>query len=513
MPAPRVAMRRIREVLRLKLLCKLSHREIARALGVSVGAVSHYGQLAEQAGLAWPEVEAMDEWQIEARLMPRAAPVGRRLLPEFALVHQELKRKGVTLQLLWEEYVAGHPGETTYRYTQYCQRYADWAVSLQRSMRQVHRAGEKCFVDFAGPTVPIADVAGGVAHRAHIFVAVLGASNYTFACATAAESMSDWLGAMSLALEFYGGVPAMLVPDNPRALVAEADRYEPLANRTALDFAAHYATVILPARPYKPRDKAKVEVGVQVVERWILARLRHRRFFSLVELNAAIAELLAELNDRPFKKLPGSRRSAFEALDRPALRPLPATRYEVARFKPVRVNIDYHVEIERHYYSVPHALVRQGLEARITRQTVELLHRGRRVASHALSTKRGGYTTAPEHMPASHRAHAEWTPGRLLNWAARIGPAVAALVKHLLETKPHPEQGYRACLGLLAAARKYGDARLAAACERALAIGSPTRRSVLSILAAGLDQKPLSTEQAEWQLPLHENVRGPTYYH
>ncbi len=256
MPAPRVAMRRIREVLRLKLLCKLSHREIARALRVSVGAVSHYGQLAEQAGLAWPEVEAMDESQLEARLMPRAALVGRRLLPEFALVHQELKRKGVTLQLLWEEYVAAYAGETTYRYTQFCQRYADWAVSLQRSMRQVHRAGEKCFVDFAGQTMPILDVAGGVGQRAHIFVAVLGASNYTFACATAAESMSDWLGAISLALEFYGGVPAMLVPDNPRALVAEADRYEPLANRTALDFAAHYATVILPARPYKPRDKA-----------------------------------------------------------------------------------------------------------------------------------------------------------------------------------------------------------------------------------------------------------------
>jgi len=506
-------MRRIREVLRLKLLCGLSHREIARALGVSVGAVSHYGRLAEQAGLAWPEVEAIDEAQLEARLMPRAPPVGRRVLPDFTAIHQELKRKGVTLQLLWEEYVAAHPGETTYRYTQFCQRYADWAASLQRSMRQVHRAGEKCFIDFAGQTMPILDVAGGIAQRAHIFVAVLGASNYTFACATATESMADWLGAISLALEFYGGVPAMLVPDNPRALIAEADRYEPLANRTALDFAAHYATVILPARPYKPRDKAKVEVGVQVVERWILARLRHRRFFSLAELNAAIAELLAELNERAFKKLPGSRRSAFEALDRPALAPLPVTRYEVARFKPVRVNIDYHVEIERHYYSVPHALVRQELEARITRQTVEILHRGRRVASHALSTKRGGYTTCPEHMPASHRAHAEWTPGRLLNWAARIGPAVAALVKHLLETKPHPEQGYRACLGLLAAARKYGDARLEAACERALAIGAPTRRSVLSILAAGLDQKPLTSEDEAWQLPLHENVRGPTYYH
>jgi transposase len=506
-------MRRIREVLRLKLVCGLSHREIARALGVSVGAVSHYGRLAERAGLDWPEVEAMDESQLEARLMPRAAPVGRRVLLDFAAIHQELKRKGVTLTLLWEEYVAAHPGETTYRYTQFCQRYADWALTLQRSMRQVHRAGEKCFVDFAGQTVPILDAAGATAYRAHIFVAVLGASNYTFTRATAAESMAEWLGAISLALEFYHGVPAMLVPDNPKALIAEADRYEPLANRTVLDFAAHYGTVVLPARPYKPRDKAKVEVAVQVVERWILARLRHRRFFSLAELNAAMAELLVELNDRAFKKLPGSRRLAFEALDRPALRPLPATRYELARFRRVRVNIDYHVEIEHHYYSVPHALVRQELEARITQQTVEILHRGRRVASHALSTKRGGYTTCPEHMPASHRAHAQWTPGRLLNWAARIGPAVAALVKHLLHSKPHPEQGYRACLGLLAAARKYGDARLQAACERALAIGSPTRRSVLSILAAGLDQKPLAAEPTEWQAPLHENVRGPTYYH
>jgi transposase len=388
-------MRRIREVLRLKLVCGLSHREIARALGVSVGAVSHYGRLGEQAGLGWPEVEAMDESQLEARLMPRAVPIGRRVLPDFATIHQELKRKGVTLTLLWEEYVAAHPGETTYRYTQFCQRYADWALTLQRSMRQVHHAGEKCFVDFAGQTLPILDAVGATAYRAHIFVAVLGASNYTFARATAAESMAEWLSAISLALEFYGGVPAMLVPDNPKALIAEADRYEPLANRTVLDFAAHYGTVVLPARPYKPRDKAKVEVAVQVVERWVLARLRHRRFFSLAELNAAIAELLAELNDRAFKKLPGSRRLAFEALDRPALRPLPATRYEVARFRRVRVNIDYHVEIERHYYSVPHALVRQELEARITPHTVEILHRSQ------LTNTKSLHSHCPKWYPTS----------------------------------------------------------------------------------------------------------------
>lgn len=347
-----------------------------------------------------------------------------------------------------------------------------------------------------------------------MFVAVLGASNYTFACATRTETMADWIGSLCDALEFIGGVPELLVPDNPKALIARPDRYEPGLGTTTQDFVNHYGTAMLPARPRKPQDKAKVEVGVQIVERWVLARLRHYRFYSLAELNKAIAELIADLNQRPFKRLEGNRREWFERLDQPVLRPLPVRRYEIATFQKCRVNIDYHVDVGGHYYSVPHSLARQEVWARITRHGVEILHGGKRVAAHARSRLKGKHTTIAEHMPAAHRAHMEWTPGRLLNWGASVGPGAEAVVRHLLTNKPHPEMGYRACLGLLSLARKYGKHRLEAACQRALKIGSPTRRSVLSILEAGLDLQPsLPTTPAEWRSPEHENVRGPDYYH
>ena len=314
-------------------------------------------------------------------------------------------------------------------------------------------------------------------------------------------------------MHFIGGVTALIVPDNPRALVAGPDRYEPELNRATAEFASHYGTVILPARPRKPQDKAKAEVGVQVVERWILARLRHRRFFSLAELESAVAELLPPLNDRPFKKLPGCRREAFVRLDAPYLRPLPATPFVLAEWKQARVNIDYHVEFEGHYYSVPNVLVRQAVELRITRGGIEILARGHRVASHARSSRKGQFSTVAEHMPASHRAHAEWSPTKLLTWAASVGPATAELVQRMLTEKPHPEQGYRACLGLMRLARKHGRPRLEAACTRALAVGAHRYRSVASILEKGLDRQPLAPQQAELALPDHANVRGPGYYH
>lgn len=515
MPTRRVPMRRIKEILRLKLECGLSHRQIVAALGVSLGAISKFVTLAEREGLSWAAIADQDEGQIEARLCPQVAPAKRRRTPpDCGLIHRELRRKGVTLQLLWEEYVEAHRAEATYRYTQFCQHYKDHVGGLKRSMRQEHRAGEKLFADFAGQTLPIVDAAGGPATAAHIFVAVLGASNYTYACATAAEGMVDWIGGLVGALTYYGGVTDLIVPDNPKALILDADRYEPRANRTALDFAAHYGTVILPARPRKPQDKAKVEVGVQIVERWILARLRHRRFFSLHEVNVAVSELLDDLNRRPFKKLPGNRQEWFERLDRPVLKPLPALPYRVAFFKRCRVNIDYHVDIDGHYYSVPHTLARQEVEARLSCGTVEILYHGKRVASHAKSTRKGAHTTVADHMPAAHRAHMEWTPGRFLNWAASIGVAVTGIVRHLLTNRPHPEMGYRACLGLLSLAKQYGNERLEAACTRALVIGAPSRRSVASILKAGLDQQPLpGTQQLELTLPTHANVRGPDYYH
>jgi transposase len=343
---------------------------------------------------------------------------------------------------------------------------------------------------------------------------VLGASSYTFACATPGQTQVDWLTGLDRALRFIGGVPELIVPDNPRALVTVANRYEPELNRATTEFANHFGTVILPARPRKPQDKAKVEVGVQVVERWIMARLRHRQFFSVAELDAAVAELLPALNTRPFKKLPGCRTDAFEKLDAPYLRALPATRFVMAAWKHAGVNIDYHVEYDGHYYSVPHALVRQQVELRITRSTIEVLAKGRRVASHPKNPRKGGYSTIADHMPAAHRAHADWSPGRLMNWAASVGPATGELVKRLLTEKQHPEQGYRSCLGLMRLARTAGRDRMEAACTRALAIGAHRYRSVASILEKGLDRQPVTgSAQAELALPDHANVRGPDYYH
>jgi transposase len=397
-------MRKIKECFRLKFTCGLSHEQIARALGLSKGVVTKYLQRAARAGLDGETAATLAEPELAARLQPvRTPPTGQRVPPDLPLIHRELRRKGVTLQLLWEEYVAAHPGAVLYRYTQFCHLYREYAGRLKRSMRQTHRAGEKLFIDYAGPTVPLIDPATGEIRPAHIFVAVLGASNYTFACATPRETQADWLGSLVKALAWFGGVPEMIVPDNPRALIARPDRYEPELGRMALDFAQHYGTVVLPARPGRPKDKAKAEQGVLLVERWVLARLRHHRFFSLGELNQALAGLLVELNQRPFKKLPGCRQSWFESLDRPALRPLPALPYEIAGFKRARVNIDYHIEIDGHYYSVPHRLVRQEVEARITSTTVNPAARPAHRQPSPLRSAR-----LPYHP---RRAHAQGPPG------------------------------------------------------------------------------------------------------
>lgn len=507
-------MRKIRDVLRYRHSTNLSLEAIARALNLSKGVVAKYLKLATAVGLGWPLPDDLDDGALERRLYQQpAARISAFTEPDYANVHQELKRKGVTLILLWEEYRAS-AGDAAYQYTAFCTRYRAWAGKLKRSMRQTHRGGEKLFADYAGPTVPIIDAATGEIRPASIFVAVLGASSYTFACATPGQTQADWLDGIGRALAFIGGVPELIVPDNPRALVSVANRYEPELNRATLEFAQHYSTVILPARPRKPQDKAKVEVGVQVVERWILARLRHRQFFTLAELDAAVAELLTTLNQRPFQKLPGCRRTAFETLDAPYLRALPASRFVLAEWKLASVNIDYHVEYDGHYYSVPHALVRQKVELRITRGTIEVLARGRRVASHPKNSRKGGYSTIADHMPTAHRAHADWSPSRLMNWASTIGPATGELVKRLLLAKQHPEQGYRACLGLMRLARSVGHERMEAACTRALAIGAYRYRSVASILDKGLDRQPIAPPtQAELALPDHANVRGPDYYH
>jgi transposase len=512
MPTLRITMRQIRQCLRLHFEARLSYSQIALATGVAKTTVGKFILLARAAGLDWALAQTLSDEQIEARLYKPPVPrSSRQLEPDFAWIHQEMKLPGVTLMLLWEEYQKR--SELAYKYTSFCVKYREWKLSLKRSMRQVHVAGERLFVDYAGQTMPIIDPVTGEIQRAQIFVAVLGASNYTYACATFTQTAADWVGSIMNALEFIGGVPKLIVPDQPRALIARPDRYEPEVNRLVEEFSDHYGVTVLPARPAHPRDKPKVEVGVQMVERWILARLRHRRMFSLAELNAAIAELLVDLNSRAFKKLPGCRSSAFEALDRPILQPLPITRMPIAQFKRARVNIDYHVELDGHYYIVPHRLVRTEVELRITATMVEVLAARRRVAIHAYNAKRGDFTTLGDHMPASHRAHRDWTPAKLIAWGERIGMACATVVRWQMEHRRHPEQGYRSCLGLLSLSRQYGHPRLEAACVRALAIRSLTYRSIHSILKAGLDRHTVATALPSSSMPEHANVRGPSYYH
>ena len=509
MPKQRMDLRMIKDIIRLKWQSQLSHEQIAQALNISKGVVSKYVGLAHSAGLDWEAAQALDERQLTVLLLPRTVAAGRFVEPDWAGVHRELDRKGVTLVLLWQEYRAANAECRTWGYTQFCAHYKDFVARLKRSMRQHRRAGEKLFIDFAGPTVPLLD-----GSRAQVFVAAMAASSCVFACATLAQRLEDWVEGIVRALAFYGGVPQLIVPDNPRALIAEPDRYEPRANATVQDLCRHYGTSVLPARPRSPKDKATAESAVQVVTRWVLARLRHQSFATVAEVDAALAALLPSVNERPFQKLAGSRAIVFAELDAPALMPLPAQRYELARFKTVKVHIDYHVEIEGHRYSVPHALVGQTLEARLTRAGVELLLRGTRVASHARNVhtqRKGGYTTVDAHMPAAHRAHKEWTPDRLIEWGQRIGVSTGEVVTRQLQLFKHPEHGYRSCLGLLSLAKRYGAARLEAACERALVLGTVKYRHVRDLLANHRDQLQ-NPDQSDWVSPTHANVRGPGYY-
>ncbi len=511
MATERHSMRKIREILRHKWALRRSHREVAASLGVSVGAVSVTEQRARRAGLDWATIESLSEEALETRLYGTAPSERRRLLPDPAVLHTELKRAGVTLQLLHHEYLEQHPGG--YRYTQFCAHYRRWCDHRRLSMRQVHRAGEKLFVDYAGKKPHLVDPLTGEVHEVELFVAVLGASNFTFAEATATQQVADWTLSHVHAFEFLGGVPGAVVPDQLKSGVARACRYEPAVQRSYEELALHYGTVILPARPAHPRDKAKVEVAVQIVERWILARLRDEVFFSLFALNHRILELLDELNGRTMRHYRTSRRALFEELDRPALKQLPDVRYEHALWKFVRPSLDYHVELDDHYYSVPFTLRHEQLDLRATSSTVEIFRKGERVASHLRSSLRGRHTTVPEHMPKSHQAHLEWSPERIARWAQTIGPDTRALVEAIFADRPHPEQGYRSCLGILRLAKRYGDARLEVASGRALAVRARSYRHVESILKHGLDRLPApDSSPQDGVAVVHVNLRGPDYY-
>lgn len=503
-------MRKTKEICRLAN-ARLSGRAIARAVGISNSTVSDALSRLSAAGLSWSDVEPMTETELARRLyreQGHTAPDPRE--PDWAFVHAEMSRPHVTLQLLWHEYKREHPDG--YQYSWFAERYRTWRKTLDPVMRQTHTFGEKLFVDWAGDTAAVIDADTGEITAAHLFVAVLGASNYTFLEAFRKEDTEAFLTGHADAFTYFGGVPALVVCDNLKTGVVRADRYEPDLNDEYAALAAHYGTAILPARVRRPRDKAAVENGVLGVYRRVLAPLRNRTFFSLAELNEALAERLEAVNAAPFQKLPGSRRSVFLARELPLLRPLPLHPYHYRTRRSAKVHIDYHVEVARHRYSVPYTLVGQSVEVIFDERTFEIYHKGERVAVHARSHAKGRSTTDPAHMPKSHREHAQWTPERIEDWLAHTGPACAAFAAKVMASFPHPELGFRSCLGLVRLGRKYGEGRLEAACARALASGADRYRSVRSILESGLDAVPLDAPHAAPPIADHDNVRGPDYY-
>lgn len=515
MPAERLPMRKIREVLRLRWNLALNERATARACKVARSTVRLYVQRARDAGLErWKSIEALGDAELEKALFPPAPrPSGRRVMPNWGDVHLELQKKNVTRLQVWSEYKASHPDGL--EYSRFCDLYREFQGRMDLSMRQVHRAGEKMFVDYCGQTMPVKDPETGEIREAQIFVSVLGASNYTFAEATWSQQLPDWIGSHRRAFAYYGGTPEIVVPDNLRSAVSKACRYDPALNPTYQHLADHYGVAVIPARVRKPKDKAKVETGVQVVERWILAALRNWEFLSLDELNRKIGELLERLNHRPFRKLDGTRRSRFEALDRPAMGPLPPGEFQYSDWARGRVDETYHVYVDDHYYSVPYHLVGHELEARLGADSVEFLHGSRRVACHVRSREKGGATTLPEHMPESHRRYAESSPERLLDWARTIAEPVVKVVSSILNDGRHPIQSLRAAEGVRALEKHHGTERLVAACERALRIGSTSLTTLRSILSLGQERLPLPGDSDVPALPGDvgaENVRGASYF-
>lgn len=505
-------MRKLKEVLRLHF-AGLTQQQIARSCLIAQSTVHEYLKAAQAAGLSWSEVGSWDEAQLVQTLYPKKPqPEWRKNpLPDFAAIHQEVQaHKHLTLQLVWEEYRQTHPDG--YGYSRFCELYGQWVRRLDLVLRHSHRAGEKMFVDWAGDTIPIYGPSQDATEPGFLFVAVMGASSYTYAEVFANQQLPNWIQAHIHALEFFGGSPELIVPDNTKTGVNKACRYEPDLNRTYCELARHYETAIVPARPYKARDKAKVESGVLLVERWILMRLRHRRLFGIEEANGAVRQLLEMLNQRPFRKRQGTRASVFAALDRSALKPLPANRFEYADWKTERVGLDYHIEVDHHFYSVPHTLVGRQVEARSTATTVEILHRGIRVASHPRSYEPDKSTTQLEHRPKSHQRYLEWTPSRLIEWGHTIGPHTAQWMEAVLATKPHPEMGFRSCMGVRNLAKDYGPERVEAACERALWWRACNLQSLRSILANRLDRVPLNRPSAVKPTPAHENIRGAAYF-
>ena len=512
-------MRKLAEVLRLRFELKLSYQQIARSCSIALSSVHKYLTHAQVAGIGWPLPDGWNDDKLKAALFPPKAAIvepAQRTLPDFAAIHEQLRSdKNVTLMLLWTEYKEANGDLNAYGYSRFCELYQRWCSKLDVVLRQEHKPGEKMFVDWAGATIPVYDRHNGEVSQAPLFVAALGASSYTWAEATRDQQMESWLRAHVHAFEHCAGIPAMVVPDNTKTAVTKAHRYDPDLNPTYYNFAQHCGFAIVPARPYKPRDKAKVESAVQLAQRWIVAVLRHRKFFELEDLNVAIRDLLAKLNQRPFRKKEGTRASVWEAVDKPALQPLPVAPFDLSEWSKARVNIDYHIAFDANLYSVPYNLVHELVEIRSTPTVVEVLHKSLRVASHIRGRGRGQTITNEEHRPKSHRAQLEWTPSRMVDWAAKIGPHTASAFERIMSEQTHPEAGYRGCLGIIRMAKRYSNARVEAACERALLAGACRYKSIESILKTGLDKAPLETTPSSPQpssTPPHDNIRGSEYF-
>jgi transposase/transcription elongation factor Elf1 len=518
----RVHMKQLREIFRLKFNCKRSSREIASMLKISPGTVSNYLIALDRMGLSWEkELQKLSEEELHQKFInynivdsnaSDNSNCNKEFTPlDFNYIYQELKRKGVTLLLLWEEYKEQNPG-TFYSRSRFCSLYKKWSKTLNATMRHSHKAGDKLFIDYCGPTIPIIDYATGEEKEAQVFVAVMGASNYTYAEATWTQSLIDWTASHTRMFDFLGGVPNLLVPDNLKSGVKKACKYDPVINSTYSDLICHYDTAVMPARPYRPRDKAKAEAGVLLVERWIMAKLRNIDFFSLAEVNNKIKELLEVLNNKKFQKLDGSRKSQFELLDKPTLKQLPKTKYEFTEEKKVKLNIDYHFEIKSHYYSAPYTLIGKSFIVKYNAYKVEAIYQGKKIAIHARNYKRGSHTTLPEHMPEKHKKHLAWSSERFINWASKIGPETSSVVKFLIKKKKHPEQSYRTCLGLLNLSKTYGEKRLESASKIANKVNAKNRASILQILKNGMDKIPQSKEEEHYPVQEHKNIRGPEYF-
>lgn len=506
MSQERLPVRKIREVLRLHHEAGLSNRAIARVCRVSNSTVGEYLARAEKAGISWPLPGELKEKELYRQLFPeKAKPVVTRPMPKWDDVHRELSKRGVTLTLLWKEYRDEHPDG--YGFTQFREYYQQWNQSHTNTMRLPRKAGEEMEVDYTGMSLPITNPETGEISQAQVFVAALPASNYTYAEAQPSQELAHWLGGHVRAFAFFGGVPKTVCPDNLKSGVKTPNRYEPELNPSYQEMAEHYQVAVLPARVKKPRDKAHAENAVQNVERWVLAPLRNRTFFSVGEANRAIAPLLQSLNEKEMAHLGKSRKEVFEELDQPALRPLPERPYEFAVWKNAKVNIDYHIVFEGHYYSVPHTLVRKEVQIRATETMLAIFHHSEQVAIHPRSPHQGRFTTRIEHMPANHsfilNADQDW----FLKEAAKIGPQTTSYITALLKSRLFPQHGYRSCLGILNLARKYPAPQIEAACQILLPAGLLSYRDVHAEL------ERLSANPSTPTLPAHENVRGNTYYH